>query len=74
VPISAFIMLLPSALSIAYPIENPSTTRASGALPFIYVMMAFPLGVLVHALMQTTPRKWLQRTIATVVVGGGHAG
>lgn len=70
VPVSAFIMLLPSALSIAYPIENPSTTRTSGALPFIYVMMAFPLGVMVHTLMQTTPRKWLQQTIATVVVGG----
>ncbi|MFZ4828370.1 MAG: ArnT family glycosyltransferase, partial [Phototrophicaceae bacterium] len=70
VPISAFIMLLPSALSIAYPIENPSTTRTSGALPFIYVMMAFPLGVMVHALMQTTARKWLQRTIATVLIGG----
>ena len=70
VPVAAFIMLLPSALSIAYPIENPSTTRTSGALPFVYLMMAFPLGMMVHSLMQLTPQKWLQRGIATLVMGG----
>jgi hypothetical protein len=35
------IMLLPTALSIALPRENPSTTRASGALPLVMILVAF---------------------------------
>ncbi len=40
------IMLLPSALAIAFPIENPSTTRASGAIPIAALLAAWPLGLL----------------------------
>ncbi len=38
-----FIMLLPSALSIAFPVENPSATRTSGALPLVYLVAAYGL-------------------------------
>jgi hypothetical protein len=41
------IMLLPSALSIAYPVENPSATRTSGTLPEAYLLAALPLALLV---------------------------
>lgn len=44
------ILILPSALAIAYPIENPSATRMSGTLPFAYLFAAFGLGVLVYDL------------------------
>ncbi len=40
---AGLIMLLPSALAIAFPIENPSTTRASGAIPVVFVLAAWPL-------------------------------
>ncbi len=46
IPLMGFIMLLPSALSIAQPIENPSATRTSGALPPSYLLSAFPLALL----------------------------
>jgi hypothetical protein len=38
-----FIMLLPSALSIAFPVENPSATRTSGSLPLAYFVAAYGL-------------------------------
>lgn len=47
IPLFALIMLLPSALSIAFPIENPSHTRTSGAIPAVYLLAAFPLMLLV---------------------------
>ncbi len=44
------IMMLPSALSIAYPIENPSATRMSGTLPGVYLLAALPLALIALAL------------------------
>jgi hypothetical protein len=41
-------MLLPSALAVAFPIENPSFTRASGTLPGIYFLAALPAGWVLH--------------------------
>ncbi|RMG89544.1 MAG: hypothetical protein D6712_01460 [Chloroflexi bacterium] len=49
-PALLLIMLFPSALSIAYPLENPSATRASGALPAAYLMAAFAAAILVQEL------------------------
>jgi hypothetical protein len=48
VPGMLFVMLLPSALSIAYPVENPSATRTSGALPAAYLLAALPLALIMH--------------------------
>jgi len=48
------IMLLPSALSLAFPNENPSVVRAGGAIPFVFIIVALPLAWLVRAL-----REWL---------------
>jgi hypothetical protein len=46
------VMMLPSALSIAYPIENPSATRISGTLPGIYLLTALPLAMTIVPLPQ----------------------
>jgi hypothetical protein len=43
---AGLIMLLPSALAIAFPIENPSTTRASATLPLAYILAAWPLALI----------------------------
>ena len=45
-PVMIFIMLLPSALAIAFPGENPSHTRTSGALPLVYLAAALPMAVI----------------------------
>jgi hypothetical protein len=57
-PLFIFLMLLPSALSIAFPVENPSHTRTSGSMPVIYLIAALPLALLVEALLDM-PRKRL---------------
>lgn len=40
------ILLLPSVLALAFPIENPSLTRSSCALPLVFLLAAFPLRAL----------------------------
>ena len=51
-PLSILIMLLPTALTLAYPIENPSFTRASGTIPAAFMIAALPLGLLGWRLSQ----------------------
>jgi hypothetical protein len=48
-PLALLVMLLPSALAIAYPVENPSHTRTSGALPEAYLIAALPLALIVQS-------------------------
>ena len=47
IPLTVFIMLLPSALAIGMPLENPSATRISGSLPPVYLIAALPLALIV---------------------------
>jgi hypothetical protein len=61
------LMLMPSALSLAFPRENPSTMRISGALPLLMLICAVVPGMALHA-----ARHWRQRgqgALAVVVVG-----
>lgn len=76
IPLSVLVLLLPSALSIAFPIENPSHTRTSGALPLIYLIAALPLGILVQSLLRMG-RQWrwamvLAGGLVAVVLVGGY--
>ncbi|MBI5956106.1 MAG: glycosyltransferase family 39 protein [Chloroflexi bacterium] len=41
--VSLLALLLPSALSLAFPGESPSVARASGAIPVVFIIAAFPL-------------------------------
>ncbi len=71
-----FIMLLPSALSIAFPVENPSATRTSGALPFVYLLAAYGLAQFGLYLERAFPRR-LTRVVtvglAVVAVAGAYS-
>ncbi len=67
-PAALFIMLLPSALSIAYPIENPSATRTSGSLPEAYLFAALPLALACMSLYRFAPN-WKGKAASGVVVG-----
>jgi hypothetical protein len=44
-PVGVLVMLLPSAMTVAYTIENPSFTRASGTIPPVFMLAALPLGM-----------------------------
>lgn len=46
-PIAILILMLPSTLSFAFPDENPSVVRIGGAIPFVFLIAAYPLWLLV---------------------------
>jgi hypothetical protein len=43
VMVAWLMLLLPSALSLAFPSENPSMARAGASVPFVFLMAAWPL-------------------------------
>ncbi len=43
------VLLLPTALAIAFPNENPSNVRAGGAIPFVFLVTALPIAWTVRA-------------------------
>jgi hypothetical protein len=43
IAVAMFLLLLPSTLAIAFPIENPSNIRASGVIPLMIVLVALPV-------------------------------
>ncbi len=51
-----FFLLLPSILSLAYPQENPSVVRTGGAIPWVMLVVALPL-VLIIMRIRELPRK-----------------
>lgn len=74
-PVMLFIMLMPSALSIAYPLENPSATRTSGTLPEAYLFTALPLAIIVLDIMKLSIRRWgyaIVGGLLVLVVGGSY--
>lgn len=68
-PVMIFIMLLPSALSIAYPLENPSHTRTSGSIPPVYLIVAFSMALIAFRFVENLPKRY-GVTIAVIFCGG----
>lgn len=48
--LSVPVLMLPSTLSFAFPEENPSVVRTSGAIPVLFVFAAYPLWLLIKRL------------------------
>jgi hypothetical protein len=61
------LMLMPSALSLAFPRENPSTMRISGALPPLMLICAVVPGMVLNAARHW--RRTGQGALAVVLVG-----
>jgi hypothetical protein len=59
--------LLPSALSLSFPGENPSVMRASSAIPVVLTLAALPIGVWTEGILQAWDQRW-QRIL--VCLGG----
>ena len=49
-PFGLAVMLLPTALAFAFPAEVPSATRASGTIPFAFILAAYPVALLLRFL------------------------
>ncbi|MBI5931036.1 MAG: hypothetical protein HY862_17135 [Chloroflexi bacterium] len=58
IPLGVIVMLLPSTLALTQVTENPSFTRTSGTIPFIFLMAAYPLGLIAY---ETTKAGYAQR-------------
>lgn len=69
-PAAGLVMLLPSAMTLAYVNENPSFTRASGTIPVVYLFAALPVGLLCYSVTQALGAN---RRLALVRVGLGLA-
>ena len=69
VPVTLFLMLMPSALAIAYPVENPSATRTSGALPVAYLLAAYPLALMVRSIMRLNKQQLAGIGVSVALVG-----
>jgi hypothetical protein len=65
-PFGVLILILPSALAIAFIIEVPSATRASGALTVVYLIAAFGMAATVIGVAQGMPRLWLRRAVYVI--------
>lgn len=50
------VLLLPSSLSLAFPIENPSTNRSSVAIPLVFTFVGLAPGLLIRAIQRTGNR------------------
>lgn len=59
-------LVLPSALSIAHPLENPSIVRAAGAIPFVFIIAALPIAWLLQFIK--TSNATLGRIVVMVVL------
>jgi hypothetical protein len=65
--LSLFILLLPSALSLAFPEENPSVVRAGGAIPLVALLAALPVHVLIEVLGDAVGPRSRWRTLVLLV-------
>jgi len=57
------IALLPSALSLSFPNENPSVMRASCGIPVVFTLAALPVGVWTEGVARAWGQRW-QRVLA----------
>ncbi|MBM3127262.1 MAG: hypothetical protein FJ009_01340 [Chloroflexi bacterium] len=63
------LMLLPSALSLAFPNENPSVVRAGGAIPFVFIVVALPLAWLMRSWRESLARfRWGRFAVVAVLI------
>jgi len=59
--LSLFVLILPSALSVTFPVENPSVVRAGGAIPVVALLAALAMAAMNRALhvLFRGGRRWL---------------
>ena len=68
-----FVALLPSILSLAFPVENPAIRRTSMALPIAALLAALPVGLLMQSARRLLPSGTAVIALMLVLVPlGGH--
>ena len=54
IPVAFFVLTLPSTLSLAFPVENPSINRAGPAAPVVFLVAALPVVYLLSSRRRST--------------------
>ncbi len=62
------ILILPSALSLAFPVENPAPNRAAGAMIPVFTLAAIPPALMLKAARRTWAG-WRGRLVGVALVG-----
>ncbi len=77
--VTFLVMLLPSILSLSFPIENPSVVRAGGDVLAVAMMVALPLSLAMKAWKRALGRMWgswtaviLALTLWAIAIGGSY--
>ena len=65
--LSLFVLLLPSILSLAYPQENPSVVRTGGAIPWVMLIVALPLSLILTRFHDLPARSG--KLVSALVIG-----
>lgn len=68
VPVAFLVLILPSALSISFPNENPSATRMSGTMPFAYLASALALAVIGVQVIRIFGKRWGRSIMIVAIV------
>ena len=55
-----FVALLPSALSLSFPEENPSVLRTCCAIPVVFTIVAGPVAIWTERMWRAWPRSWMR--------------
>jgi hypothetical protein len=69
-------LLLPSTLALAFPGENPALNRSSGAIPFVFLLPAFAITVILDSLRRQFDRRrfgWAAGAILALALAGSLA-
>lgn len=71
-PLAILLLMLPSTLSFAFPDENPSAVRIGGAIPFVFLIAAYPLWLMLRQMRAAFSPKvgvWVGGLSVAVVLG-----
>ncbi len=69
IALAFFILIIPSALALAYPDENPSATRLNGTMVVVYLVAGYGLAWLYVKLAQRL-HYWLVRLLIVGIIAG----
>ena len=58
-----FVALLPSALSLSFPEENPSVLRTCCAIPVVFTIVAGPIAIWTERVWRAWPRLWMRGVV-----------
>lgn len=65
--VGGFLLLLPSALNFAFPLESPSVVRTGGAIPLVALLFALGVRAIVEQGRAAWPGRWGRRGVTVGV-------